>query len=283
MDDPVVGFDLVGDTKDFWRFGGLSHGHKNLGRAEFFWNGEIFSQGGGVHAVAGQDSADSAVKVGVLGTDVGGFAARGVEFEVVHRTDEVIFCSFGKAEESGFGGAPAFASAASAATAFGAGACGALAEDVVGVESLAGVGGAKVGAVVGVERARISVLLSISVGAVSAMAGAESSGGESSVEGGAEDSGPESAESTFSLVKMERGFPPLKMTTLPRPRRARTWTAMAMRKGVEVRRAVIASHFFFLLLGSVGGVGRGVRMGVWGWEALGEEFFTIIWREERAR
>jgi hypothetical protein len=93
------------------------------------------------------------------------------------------------------------------------------------------------------------------------MAGAESSGGASSVEGGAEDSGPESAESTFSLVKMERGFPPLKMTTLPRPRRARTWTAMAMRKGVEVRRAVIASHFFFLLLGSVGGVGRGVRMG----------------------
>ena len=70
-------------------------------------------------------------------------------------------------------------------------------------------------------------------------------GGESSVEGGAEDSGPESADSTFSLVKMERGFPPLKMTTLPRPRRARTWTAMAMRKGVEVRRAVRASHFFF--------------------------------------
>jgi hypothetical protein len=77
------------------------------------------------------------------------------------------------------------------------------------------------------------------------MAGAESSGGESSVEGGAEDSGPESADSTFSLVKMERGFPPLKMTMLPRPRRARRWTAMAMRKGVEVRRAVMASHFFF--------------------------------------
>jgi hypothetical protein len=44
---------------------------------------------------------------------------------------------------------------------------------------------------------------------------------------------------------MERGFPPLKMTTLPRPRRARTWMAMAMRNGVEVRRAVMASHFFF--------------------------------------
>ena len=117
--------------------------------------------------------------------------------------------------------------------------------EVVGVESLAGVGGAKVGAVVGVERARISVELSISVGVVSAIAGAESSGGESSVEGGAEDSGPESAESTFSLVNIERGFPPLKMTTLPRPRRARMWTAMAMRNGVEVRRAVMASHFFF--------------------------------------
>jgi len=77
------------------------------------------------------------------------------------------------------------------------------------------------------------------------MAGAESSGGESSVKGGAEESGADSAESTFSLVNMARGFPPLKMTTLPRPIRARTWTAIAMRKGVEVRRAVIASHFFF--------------------------------------
>ena len=116
---------------------------------------------------------------------------------------------------------------------------------VVGAVSLAGAVGAKVGTVVGVERARISVLLSVSVGVVSAMAGAESSGGASSVEGGAEDSGPESAESTFSLLNMARGFPPLKMTMLPRPRRARRWTAMAMRKGVEVRRAVRASHFFF--------------------------------------
>jgi hypothetical protein len=105
--------------------------------------------------------------------------------------------------------------------------------------------GAKVGTVVGVERARISVLVSVSVGVVSAMAGAESSGGASSVEGGAEDSAAESLESTFSLVNMARGFPPLKMTTLPRPSRARRWTAMAMRKGVEVRRAVRASHFFF--------------------------------------
>jgi len=116
---------------------------------------------------------------------------------------------------------------------------------VGGGESVAGVGGAQVGAVVGVEWARISVEFSISVGVVSAIAGAESSGGESSVEGGADDSGADSAESTFSLVKMERGFPPLKMTMLPRPSRARRWTAMAMRNGVEVRRAVMASHFFF--------------------------------------
>jgi len=128
VDDPVVGFDLVGDTKDFWGFGGLAHGHKNLGCSKFFWNGKIFSQGGGVHSVAGEDSADSAIKIGVLGAEVGGFAAGGIELEVVHRADEVVLCGFGEAEESGFRGAASFTSAAPAASAFCAGACGALAE-----------------------------------------------------------------------------------------------------------------------------------------------------------
>ena len=43
MNDPVVGFDLVGDTKDFWGFGSLAHGHKDLGGSKFLWNGKIFS------------------------------------------------------------------------------------------------------------------------------------------------------------------------------------------------------------------------------------------------
>ena len=128
MDDPVVRFHLVGHAKAFGGFGSLAHGHKDLGRAEFFWNGEIFPKGGGVHPVAGKDSADGSIKVGVLGAEVGGFAAGGVEFEVVHRADEVVFGGFGKAEESGFGGASAFTSAGSAAPAFGASAGGTLAK-----------------------------------------------------------------------------------------------------------------------------------------------------------
>ena len=75
MDDPVVGFDLVGDAEDFGGFGGLAHGHKNLGGSEFFLDGKIFSKGGGVDSVARKDSADGSIEVGVDGAEVGGFSA----------------------------------------------------------------------------------------------------------------------------------------------------------------------------------------------------------------
>ncbi len=117
----------------------------------------------------------------------------------------------------------------------------------LGAETLAGAGGAKEGTVLGVERARISELSSTSVGttSVSMAIGSDSgSGVGSSGEGGASASAPPSPPTSW-LVKMARGLPPLKMTTLPPTKRRRKCTAIAIRKGVEVISAAKATNFFF--------------------------------------
>ena len=84
-------------------------------------------------------------------------------------------------------------------------------------DALAGAGGAKEGTVLGVERARMSVLSSTSVGLTSLSTGMDSgsgSGADSSGDGGASAAAPPSPETSW-LVKIARGLPPLKITTLP--------------------------------------------------------------------
>jgi hypothetical protein len=51
------------------------------------------------------------------------------------------------------------------------------------------------------------------------------------------------------------------MTTLPPPIKRRAWMAMAMRKGVEVRRAPMARNFFFSDFFSAGAGGLGLAAG----------------------
>ena len=50
----------------------------------------------------------------------------------------------------------------------------------------------------------------------------------------------------------------MKITILPPPINKRAWMAMAMRKGVEVRRAPMAKNFFFSNFFSVGAGGLGL-------------------------
>ena len=107
-DYPKVWLHPVRHLEDLGGFRGIANGDENLGGPQFFWHDEVLADRPILDAAPGKKATDGPVKIGIGAPYPGGFFSGGVELEVDHGPDQVVFLGFLETEKGTLPGAGFF-------------------------------------------------------------------------------------------------------------------------------------------------------------------------------